>query len=141
MPAPPPRRSMIQRPGVVGLFSRVVVLLLLEGITLGAIAWLRWMNYSLVDVPLMEIVMIFAAMTFAMSLGLVFTEVPGGIEHTFTRLGLATFCRTALPLLVVFVIWKYSVCSLKSKPIFAAVVFYAVGHFCSMILSLLPLKK
>lgn len=141
MPDPRSRRSMLQRPGRVGLTYRSIALLMLELIALALILLFHWLGIFLADVPPVEIILIFVAIMFAMLLGLVFAEVPSGDEHTFTRLGLATFCRTGLPLLVVTAIWKYSVCSLKIQPIFAAVVFYAVGHFGGMILSTLPLRS
>lgn len=141
MPDPDSRRSLLQRRGVTGLIFRTIALLLLEGVALGAILCCRLQGFCLIDVPTREILMIFAAIVFAMLLGLVFSELPSGDEHTFTRLGLATFCRTGLPLLVVVVISKYSVCEESMQPIFSAVVFYAVGHFGGMILSTLPLKS
>ena len=131
---------MLQRPGRVGLFYRAIALLLLEGIALTVVVVLNLLKACFTDVPLIEIGLIFAAITFAMLLGLAFAEFPSGEAYTFTRLGLATFCRTGLPLLVVIAISKYSVCSLKIQPIFVAVVFYAVGHFGGMILSTLPLR-
>lgn len=140
MPNPVTRRSMLQRRGRVGLIFRALALLLLGGVALAGVLLCHFLEFSLADVPTREILLIFAAITFAMLLGLVFTEIPSGDEHTFTRLGLATFCRTGLPLLVVVAISKYSVCTLKLQPIFAAMVFYAVGHFGGMILSTMPLK-
>lgn len=131
---------MIQRPGRAGLCFRALALLMAEGIALTVVVLLKLFDAGFVEIPMTEIAQIFVAVSFAMLLGLVFAEIPSGAEHTFTRLGLATFCRTGLPLLVVIVIWKYSVCNSKIQPIFAAVVFYAVGHFGGMILSTLPLK-
>ena len=132
---------MLQRRGPVGLIFRALTLLLLEGVALGAVLLCHYLEFSLTAVPARELLMIFAAITFAMLLGLFFSEFPTGDQHTFTRLGAATFCRTGLPLLVVMAIWKYSVCNSKLQPIFAAVVFYAVGHFGGMILSTLPLRS
>ena len=141
MPDPTPRRSMLQRRGMIGLTCRAIVLLLLEVVALAVVLYCHLQEYCLVNVPKSEILAIFAGIVLAMMLGLVFTELPSGDQHTFTRLGLATFCRTGLPLLVVVAISKYSVCDEAVQPIFAAVVFYAVGHFGGMILSTLPLKS
>lgn len=132
---------MLQRPGSAGLLSRAIALLLLEGVALTLVFVMHLLAIAFVDVPKTEIMLIFSAVTFAMLLGLVFSEIPGGDEYTFTRLGIATFCRTGLPLLVVMAVWKYSMCSLKLQPIFLVVVFYAVGHFGGMILSTLPLRS
>lgn len=132
---------MLQRRGTTGLWFRAVALLIAEGIALTLVTGLRWVKICFTEVPTSEVGLIFAALTFAMLLGLAFTELPAGDRHTFTRLGLATFCRTGLPLLVVIAIWKYSMCSLKVQPILMAGVFYAVGHFSVMILSTLPLRS
>ncbi len=115
--------------------------MLAEGIALALIVALKFLEVYFAEVPLIEIVPIFITISFAMLLGVIFTELPSGADHTFLRLGLATFCRTSIPLLVVAVIWKYSVCDSKVEPILAAIVFYAVGHFGGMILGTLPLKQ
>jgi len=114
--------------------------MMIEVIALTAVLVLHWLNQYFVDLTIGESGLICLAVTCAMLLGLVFTELPTGDQHTFTRLGLATFCRTGLPLLAVIVIWKYSLSTSKVQPILAAGVFYAVGHFSVMILSTLPLK-
>ena len=131
---------MLERRGPVGLGFRAMTLLMIEAIALTAVVVLRWLNQYFADLTIDETGSIFLAITFCMLLGLVFTELPAGDKHTFTRLGLATFCRTGLPLLVVIVISKYSLSPSKVQPIVAAGVFYAVGHFSVMILSTLPLK-
>ena len=140
MPKPPYRRSMLQRPGRVGLIYRAIALLLLEGLALGVVMFLQLLEACFTDVRTVKVALIFAGITLTMLLGLIFTELPSGDEHTFTRLGLATFCRTGLPLLVVIAIWKYSVWQFRTEAIFLAVVFYAVGHFGGMVLSTLPLR-
>lgn len=117
------------------------MLLMIEGIALAAVLVLHLVNYYFADLSIGDYGLIWLAITFAMLLGLVFTELPTGDDHTMTRLGLATFCRTGLPLLAVIVIWKYSLSSSKLQPIVAAGVFYAVGHFSVMILSTLPLRE
>jgi len=141
MPEPNSRRSIIQRRGLTGLSFRAIALLIIEAIALTLVFVLRWRDFYFSDVPANEVGLIFAALAFAMLLGLVFAELPTGDEHTFTRLGLATFCRTGLPLLVVLAISKYSVCLEKAQPIFVVVLFYAVGQFSVMILSTLPLRS
>ena len=114
--------------------------MMLEALALTAVLVLHWLDQYFVELLVGESGLICLAITCAMLLGLVFSELPTGNEHTFTRLGLATFCRTGLPLLAVIVIWKYSLSDSRVQPILAAGVFYAVGHFRVMILSTLPLK-
>jgi len=70
-------------------------------------------------------------------LGLFFSEYPKGNDHALLRLALATFCRTGLPLLVVFVGLDYA--STPTAIGYIAVV-YCVGFFGSLVLEVFRLE-
>ena len=135
MSTPSSGRSLLKRSGWLGLLSRAAAVIGLELTALLVMLLLARQDIAFEALGLSQMAALFAVITFAMVQGLVLSEYPRGDDHTFLRLGMATFCRTGLPLMVVAAIAKYSVAEIKPSAIFFVCVLYAVGHFGSMILS------
>ena len=78
-----------------------------------------------------------------MILGVIFSEYPRGDQLALARVGLATFCRTGFPLLVILVAVNYAT-RLNSVAIYVGIL-YAVGLSLSLALEVsrlgLPLNK
>lgn len=74
----------------------------------------------------------------AMMLGLFFGTYPPGNDYAMIRLGLATFCRTGIPLLVVLVGLDYATRPDSATRFMLAI--YMVGFFTSLVLEVRKLS-
>ena len=135
MPETDSDRSANHRSKRFSLPTQIISVILLE-LTVTGIAFLLWKNgWAFGAMRAQALWAISMIVTFAMVQGLVLSEFPRGDDNTFLRLGLATFCRTGLPLIGVIAIAKYSAGDKREQAIFLVAVLYAVGHFGSMILT------
>jgi len=74
----------------------------------------------------------------AMVLGLFFGSYPPGDENAMIRVGLVTFCRTGIPLLVVLLGLKYA--TQPDSALRYMLLMYMVGFFSSLMLEVWKLK-
>ena len=88
------------------------------------------------QLPTTHLLLAFLVVLVPMTAGLVLSEYPRGADFAAFRLGLATFCRTGLPLVVVLLVARYSVAAFTGEAMAFLVAFYAVGLTSSIGLSL-----
>ena len=112
----------------IGLVLRAIACLLMMGLSL-ALALLA--NGWLVQVPIKMVLVAFLSMLFPIMAGLVVSEVPRGIDWLMARVGLATFCRTGLPLLIVMYFSENSGVILSE----AAIGFLGYFYICGLLMS------
>jgi hypothetical protein len=127
--------SLLIRDDIAGTAFRVLALCLVMGVGLG----LSFLTQSLlsIELPSKFLTAAFLIVLFSMTVGLVLSEYPQGVDFTLMRIGFATFCRTGLPLVVVMVVARYSVPAFAgNKTLLFLVAFYAVGLVTSLGLSL-----
>jgi hypothetical protein len=130
--APQRNESIVLRDGVAGMVSRCAIVTAVIAIaTAGLIAAKGW---ELCFVGLEETVLIGISFVvwIAMMAGVVCSEYPRGDQLAMARLGLATFCRTGLPLLVVLIALNYAT-RLESVALYVGIL-YAVGLVSSLAL-------
>lgn len=124
--------SFVLRDGVAGVIARVAVV---SAVVLAAAVGLAWCGglFGWFDeLPVIALIGIAAAVWIAMVAGVVCSEYPRGDQLAMARLGLATFCRTGLPLLVVLVAVNYAT-RLNSIALYVGVL-YAFGLAVSLLL-------
>ena len=128
------RNSLISRNNWVGLVSRIGTSLLLMGLSLiPAVA----VNAILVHEPQKMVLVAFLAMLFPVVASAVASEIPRGNDWLMMRVGLATFCRTGLPLLIVFYCSEVAGLEL-SEPAFGFLAyFYIFGLTMSVWMSII----
>ena len=112
----------------IGLGLRAVSCLLLMGLSL-VVALLA--NAWLVHEPVKMVNVAFLCMLFPIIAGLVVSEVPRGNDWLMIRMGLATFCRTGLPLLIVMYFSENSAVILSE----ASIGFLAYFYICGLLMS------
>jgi len=139
----PESRSIVSRDGKAGLFVRaLIVTAALVVATVGATV-ARDAGVMLTDLPRSLIIGIALIVWISMMLGVVFSEYPRGDQLAMARVGLATFCRTGFPLLVILVAVNYAT-RLNSVAIHVGIL-YAVGFSLSLALEVsrlgLPVNK
>lgn len=101
-------RSMVFRDGVVGLVARTAVVTAAMGLTLVLLLLVKSQGWFFTDLETSLFWISAAVVWIGMCLGVFFSEYPRGSEAALARVGLATFCRTGLPLLVVLVAVNYA---------------------------------
>ena len=127
-------RSVVLRDGVVGLLLRS---LLVSAVIAAATLMLLLVHHqglAFASVPTSVLIGIAVVIWLAMMLGVFFSEYPRGDQAAMARLGLATFCRTGFPLLVVLLAVNYAT-RLNSVALFVAIL-YAVGLVSSLALDI-----
>ena len=92
------RNSLLTQETWVGVIARVITTLFLMATSL---LFAIWMNTSFIHEPPKMVMVAFLAMVFPMVAAVVVSELPRGTDWLMLRVGLATFCRTGLPLLIV----------------------------------------
>lgn len=133
--------NVLFRADMVGVAWRcLTVLMLLLGL-LAAILMIQTQFFSAAGLSSGQITVLAISFAIAMAGGLFFSEYPRGDELALARMGLATFCRTGVPLVVILLIERYSNVELLEHGILIVVLLYGVGLFSSIILSLLPLRE
>ena len=134
-----PIPQVFGREGFVSLFKRIAMMTLAM-FAAGVVAVL--LSQSEIAIPGLSVIFALGSglcIWKAMVLGLFFGSYPPGDENAMIRLGLVTFCRTGIPLLVVLVALKYATgldTALKYM-----LFMYMIGFFSSLILEVLKLKQ
>lgn len=127
-------QSVLVRDGLKGLLVRGLVVTAALAITVLLLLIAKDRNLLLGDLETPMCLAIGLIVWFGMMLGVVFSEYPRGSEAALARVGLATFCRTGLPLLVVLVAVNYAT---RLNSVAACVgILYAVGLSLSLALEL-----
>lgn len=124
--------SLVSRDGIAGLIARAFVLTLALGVATGGLLLLRSSQLAFVDCENSVLLGIAFVVWVAMILGIVFSEYPRGDWAVMMRVGLATFCRTGFPLLVILLTVNYAT-RLNSLAVFIGIL-YAVGLVLSLVL-------
>jgi len=127
-------RSIVFRDGVAGMFVRGLIVSAVIAVTTLLLLFLRNQGLAFGNMPVALLVTVALVVWFAMMLGVFFSEYPRGDHAAMARLGLATFCRTGLPLLVVLVAVNYAT-RLNSVALSVGIL-YAVGLVSSLALDL-----
>ena len=135
MNAPKTLSSRFIAPTPVGLLLRSLALTIpMIAVLCVSFAIQYWVQF---DVESKWITASFLVIYVSMILGLVTSEYPDGAEFMLFRLGVATFCRTGFPLLVILLAARYSVSTLGKPVLGYLAAFYLVGFPISIWLSLL----
>lgn len=124
--------SFVLRDGVAGVIARMAVVSMVVMVTAVALVFLGNMFGWFDELPVVALIGIALAVWLAMVAGVVCSEYPRGDQLAMARLGLATFCRTGLPLLVVLVAVNYAT-RLNSVALYVGVL-YAIGLAASLLL-------
>ncbi|QEG24400.1 hypothetical protein [Mariniblastus fucicola] len=124
--------SIVFRDGVAGLLVRAALVTLAIAVATGALLALQSFGLAFGPISVAAVWGIASVVWVAMMLGVVFSEYPQGDHAAMSRVGLATFCRTGLPLLVVLVAVNYAT-RLNSVALCVGVL-YAVGLVVSLAL-------
>lgn len=121
------------------MFVRALVLTAITGLTTFLAAVLQT---SLTETPAtpFNALVVFLTIWIPMILGLLASELPRGDDYIFVRMGVATFCRTGMPLLVILLL-RYSIPDLVDQVVFMIVSVYAVGFIASVLLSVFRLGQ
>ena len=139
----PERRSIFARDGKAGLLARALAVTAALVVTAIGLTMARDAGWMLVELPRTIMIGIALVVWVSMILGVIFSEYPRGDQLALARVGLATFCRTGFPLLVILVAVNYAT-RLNSVAIYVGIL-YAVGLSLSLALEVsrlgLPLNK
>ena len=127
-------QSVLVRDGVTGLVVRGLVVTAAMAVTVLLLLLAKSQNLLLGDLETPMCLGIGLIVWFGMMLGVVFSEYPRGSAAALARVGLATFCRTGLPLLVVLVAVNYAT-RLNAVAVYVGIL-YAVGLTSSLALEL-----
>lgn len=127
-------RSVVLRDGVAGMIARGLLVTAVVAIVTALLLLVRQQGWAFTAVQTSVLVGISIVIWFAMMLGVFFSEYPRGDEAAFIRVGLATFCRTGIPLLVVLVAVNYAT-RLNSVALYVGIL-YAIGLLASLALDL-----
>ncbi|MFK7770001.1 MAG: hypothetical protein AB8B55_22525 [Mariniblastus sp.] len=130
--------SLLSQDSNIGLVVRAVLFVVVMGITLGVLAWIR-VAFSIELEPKWMLAM-FLIVAVPMLVGLVLSEVPRGEELLLLRLGVATFCRTGLPLLFVIIVSQLAEVKIAKSAVGFLAVFYVIGFLASVWISVGRLK-
>lgn len=127
-------RVVLFRDGIVGILARIMAVT--AGLLLTfLVAWLlKQQGLLLTNLETSALLGIWAVVWTGMALGVVFSEFPKGVETGLARVGLATFCRTGLPLVVILFAVNYAT-RLHSVAAYTGML-YAVGLLLSLYLEL-----
>lgn len=130
----PKSRSVVYRDGVTGLLVRcLIVTAAMLVAAVGLWMALHW-GLAFADLGERRLFGITLLIWMAMMTGLVFSEYPRGNQAAMLRVGLATFCRTGFPLLVVLLAVNYAT---RLNSVAACVgILYAVGLASSLSLEI-----
>ena len=85
--------------------------------------------------PFSRLLAIFLCVFAPMSLGIVAHQIPRGDDWLMARLGLATFCRTGLPLLIVLFVSQVVADPFETCELGLLVLFYLCGILTSVWIS------
>lgn len=126
--------SCLSAPTTAGLFARagLFVLLMLSTLALAVL----FKSLFLVSISVHQVIAMFLVAGLPMLVGLILSEVPRGTDWLLFRLGIATFCRTGLPLLIVIVVIQLSKVGLADPLIGLLAFFYVVGFLASVWISI-----
>lgn len=125
-------QSVLVRDGLKGVLVRGLVVTAALVVTVLLLLLAKDRNLLLGDLETPMVLAIGLIVCFGMFLGVVFSEYPRGSEAALARVGLATFCRTGLPLLVVLMAVNYAT---RLNSVAACVgILYAVGLILSLAL-------
>jgi len=93
---------------MVGLVTRAAIVTAAMGLTLVLLLLVKSQGWLFADLEMPKFLICAAVVWLGMVLGIVFSEYPRGNEAGLARVGLATFCRTGISLLVVLVAFNYA---------------------------------
>ena len=122
---------------IAGLCARAAAFLLVMLLALGAgigfaLAGGDWS----VEMPSVKIVIVmFLIVAVPMLAGMFLFELPRGSDWLLFRLGVATFCRTGLPLLIVLSVSVFAKANLASAAYGFLAYFYLIGFLASVWIS------
>jgi len=129
--------SILFQNGIGGFITRALVLTILVAMTAIAAMVGQQQGLWLESISSSFVLIVGLVIWKTNLLGLFFSEYPAGNDNALLRLALATFCRTGLPLLVVFAGLDYA-SSREAIGLIGAI--YCVGFFGSLILDVLRLE-
>ena len=132
--------NVLYRSDMIGVIWRSVVVCVLLVLTVAMVFAVRSQFFANAGLAGGQIILLAVSFAVAMAGGLLASEYPRGDELALARMGLATFCRTGIPLVVILLIERYSDVQLLEQGIAIVVLLYGVGLFSSIVLSLLPLR-
>jgi len=136
--ASPASRSIVVRDGVAGMLVRGMIVSGVIALTTLLLMLLRSQGLAFSDMPVPLLITVALVVWIAMMLGVFFSEYPRGDHAAMARLGLATFCRTGFPLLVILVAVNYAT---RLNSVAACVgILYAVGLTSSLYLEVSRLR-
>ncbi len=123
----------------ISLFSLVMLFLLGLGLMFGSVVLRRLGMTTAFSAS--DIGIVFMAVLVPMLLGLVLAEIPRGSDWLLFRLGVATFCRTGLPLLIVISVSLQSEDGFWDRAIGFLSFFYVCGFLASVWISIYRFRR
>ena len=126
------------KPGFAGLVNRCLIMTLVMVAAVGILIVLAKAGVVIPGLSVGYMIATGLCIWKAMMLGLFFGAYPPGNDNAMIRLGLATFCRTGIPLLVVLVGLDYATRPDSATRFLLAI--YMVGFFSSLTLEVCKLS-
>ncbi len=130
---------MRTQPDWVNLTIRLTTLTSVMAVLWGASLWVNRRWTTLVPDPVLGQAV--AVIWFSMLVGVIASEYPKGNDYVGLRFGLATFCRTGLPLLHVLLNMFNYASEFKEAAIGYIAIYYLIGFPLSIALSLAGNQK
>ena len=96
-------RAVLFGDGIAGIVARMVVVTAAMTVAFLVALMLNQQGLLLANLSVSVLLGIGSVIWLGMLLGVIFSEFPRGNEYGLARVGLATFCRTGLPLVIVLI--------------------------------------
>jgi hypothetical protein len=130
----PASQSLLKSDSILGMALRLVLFLLLLVV---AFVTAFLVNQIWLHLVPSNIVLVMWLITVApMLVGVVCSEFPRGNDMAFFRLGIATFCRTGLPLLIVLIVDRVGGAHFGREAYGFLGFFYLIGFVASVWISI-----
>lgn len=130
----PESQSIACRDGIVGLLIRCLIVTAVMAVSAIGMWVSFYLELAFTDLGAELLGGVSLLIWIAMMAGLIFSEYPRGDQAAMLRVGLATFCRTGFPLLVVLMAVNYAT---RLNSVAACVgILYAVGLMSSLSLEI-----
>ena len=123
------KKPLIERDSILGLVVRLFAFLTVMILAFG-IACLT--NFEANGLPRKILMSMWLIVLVPVGMSVVFHELPRGNDWALGRLGIATFCRTGLPLLIVIFVDKSSGDRIGENAFGYLAFFYLIGFITSV---------
>ncbi len=129
-----PKSSLLRQESNFGLAARATLFVLTMLVCFAIASAFRFLAGAEL-IPFKVLVAMFLVTAIPIGVGLILAELPRGESWVLMRLGVATFCRTGLPLLIVILVEQILTGVITEHAFGFLAFFYLVGFFSSVWIS------